>query len=196
MQLGNVITATKFIIQAFQCCNWETGQACRHYRHGLHDCGVFETSVWRNSVFLKQHDVTLTANCGFGNQNLMMHVHTSHKTAILIKPGYILWRKCPLVFPLMSYDCSDSTLWFTKLHVGCLQTSKGIPEDILSVKYDLVLLKMLFYIWTCIIKFRFSKPPSLRIVLNSSRDSSCSRDCSLLPADTEVHSIGLYLCDV
>ncbi len=30
----------------------------------------------------------------------------SHKTAILVKLGHILQRKCPLVFPLMSYDCS------------------------------------------------------------------------------------------
>ncbi len=33
-----------------------------------------------------------------------------HKTAILVKSGHILWRKCPLVFPLMSYNCSASTL--------------------------------------------------------------------------------------
>ncbi len=44
----------------------------------------------------------------------MMHVHTLHKTAILVKPGHILCRKYPLVFPLMSTDCSASTLWFTE----------------------------------------------------------------------------------
>ncbi len=27
-----------------------------------------------------------------------------HKTAILVKPGHILWGKCPLGFPLMSCD--------------------------------------------------------------------------------------------
>ncbi len=32
-----------------------------------------------------------------------MHVHMSHKTAILVKSGHILY---PLVFPLMSYGCS------------------------------------------------------------------------------------------
>ncbi len=35
-----------------------------------------------------------------------MHVHTSHQTAVLVTPGHISWRKCPLVFPLMFYDCS------------------------------------------------------------------------------------------
>ncbi len=35
-----------------------------------------------------------------------MHVNKSHKTAILVKLGHILQRKCPLVFSLMSYDCS------------------------------------------------------------------------------------------
>ncbi len=29
-----------------------------------------------------------------------------HKTAVLVKPGHILWKKCPLVFTLMSYNCS------------------------------------------------------------------------------------------
>ncbi len=35
-----------------------------------------------------------------------MHINTLHKKAILGQPDHILWRKCPLVFPLMSYDCS------------------------------------------------------------------------------------------
>ncbi len=39
-----------------------------------------------------------------------MHVNTLHKTTVLVKPGHILWRKCPLVFPLMSYDCSVCSL--------------------------------------------------------------------------------------
>ncbi len=29
-----------------------------------------------------------------------------HKTAVLVKPGHILRKKCPLVFPLMSCDLS------------------------------------------------------------------------------------------
>ncbi len=33
-----------------------------------------------------------------------MHVNMLHKTAILLKLGFILWRKCPLVFPVMFYD--------------------------------------------------------------------------------------------
>ncbi len=37
-----------------------------------------------------------------------MHVNMLHKTAILVKLGHILWRRCPLVSPLMSYDCSVS----------------------------------------------------------------------------------------
>ncbi len=32
--------------------------------------------------------------------------NVSHKTAILVELGHILWSKCPLVFPLMSYDYS------------------------------------------------------------------------------------------
>ncbi len=50
---------------------------------------------------LKQHYVTLTATHCFKKQNLTMHVNTLHKTAILVKTGHILQRKCPLVFPLM-----------------------------------------------------------------------------------------------
>ncbi len=41
--------------------------------------------------------------------------NTVHKTAILVKSGHILGRKSPLVFPLMSYGCSASTLWFTEV---------------------------------------------------------------------------------
>ncbi len=55
---------------------------------------------------LKQHYVTMTTTCGFEKQNKTLHINMLHKTAILVKPGHILWRKCPLVFPLMSYDCS------------------------------------------------------------------------------------------
>ncbi len=39
----------------------------------------------------------------------------SHKAAISVQPGHILQRKCPLVFPLMSFNCSASTLWFTEV---------------------------------------------------------------------------------
>ncbi len=37
--------------------------------------------------------------CNFGRE-------PSHETTILEKTGHILQRKCPLVFPLLSYDCS------------------------------------------------------------------------------------------
>ncbi len=43
-------------------------------------------------------------------QNFTMQVDTPHKTAILVKSGHILQRKYPLIFPLMFYDCSASTL--------------------------------------------------------------------------------------
>ncbi len=36
----------------------------------------------------------------------MIHVNTLHETSILVKLGHISQRKCPLVFPLMSSDCS------------------------------------------------------------------------------------------
>ncbi len=35
-----------------------------------------------------------------------MQVNMSLKTAISVTPGHILWRKRPLVFPLMFYDYS------------------------------------------------------------------------------------------
>ncbi len=50
---------------------------------------------------LKQHYVTLTATYCFKKQNEMMHINTLHRTAILVKQGHILRRKCPPVFPLM-----------------------------------------------------------------------------------------------
>ncbi len=55
---------------------------------------------------LKQHYVTLTTTPCFEKRNLTMHVNMSHKTAILVKSGHILQRKCPLVFSLMFDDCS------------------------------------------------------------------------------------------
>ncbi len=38
-------------------------------------------------------------------QNQKVQVVMSHKTVVLGKLGHILQRKCPLVFPLISYDC-------------------------------------------------------------------------------------------
>ncbi len=58
------------------------------------------------SVTLKQHYVTLIKTHCFKKRNLTMHVNTSHKTAIFVKPDHILQRKCPLIFLLMSHDCS------------------------------------------------------------------------------------------
>ncbi len=59
-------------------------------------------------VNLKQHYVTLTTTRGFEKWNLLMLINTSNETAILVKLGGVSWSKCRLVFPLMSYDCSDS----------------------------------------------------------------------------------------
>ncbi len=64
---------------------------------------------------LFHHYVTSSCTLRIWNRNLTMFITTQHKNAILVKPGYILCRNCPLVFPLMSYDCSASTLWFTKV---------------------------------------------------------------------------------
>ncbi len=55
-----------------------------------------------------KHYVTLTAPHCIEQQNL--YISTSHKTAILAKPGHILGGNCSLVSPLMSCDCSASTL--------------------------------------------------------------------------------------
>ncbi len=60
--------------------------------------------LWDNKVYwltngkrcLKQHYVTLTATHCFEKRNQTIHVSTSHKTAILVKPGHILLRKCRL----------------------------------------------------------------------------------------------------
>ncbi len=54
----------------------------------------------------KQQYVTLTATRSFEKQNLRMDSNMSHKTAIVVKSSHILRKKSPLVFPLMSYDCS------------------------------------------------------------------------------------------
>ncbi len=70
---------------------------------------------WTDSLdaqALKQRYETSTATRGFKKRNLTMHINTSHKTAILVEPGHILQRKCPLVFPLMSYKCSVSAAFY------------------------------------------------------------------------------------
>ncbi len=68
------------------------------------------TTNWQEVFVLKYitllHYVTLTAIRCFEKWNFTMHVNTLHKIAILVKPGHIFWRKFPLVFPLMSYNCS------------------------------------------------------------------------------------------
>ncbi len=112
----------------------------------------------------------------FKKWNLTMHVDVLHKTAVLVKPGPILWSKCPLVFPLMSYNCSvclppfifaeqslttaadaasvcrQPTCWFQNHRVETkqLQDVRGKPEDIFSVKYDPFLQK-LCDVLTCIV---------------------------------------------
>ncbi len=99
-----------------------------------------------------------------------MHVNTSHKAAVLVKLGHILRRKCPLVFPLMSYDFSVCLQPFILAELSptttrCCSCSFGLQaaymllsgtsvnhrveaeqsQDIISIKYDPVLLKLLFY---------------------------------------------------
>ncbi len=64
---------------------------------------------------IEQRYITLTATRGFEKLNLTTHVNMLHGTAILAKSGHILQRKSRLVFPLTSYDCSASTLWFTEV---------------------------------------------------------------------------------
>ncbi len=77
----------------------------------------------------------------------------SHKTAVLVKPGHILQRKCPAVFPLMPYDCFLSA----ELGQSSCTTSEGKLEDIFSVKYDPVLLKVLLCgtYWHALLSFIF-----------------------------------------
>ncbi len=100
-----------------------------------------------------------------------MHVNMSHKTVILVKLGHILRRKCLLVFPLMFDDCSvclqpfllaELSLAITRrcscsfglqaAHMLLLGTSvihrveAERSKDITSIKYDPVLLKLLFYV--------------------------------------------------
>ncbi len=99
--------------------------------------------------------------------NWKMYVNTSHQTTILVKPDLILQRKCPLVFPLMFDDCSaclepfilaelsPATTQCSFGHACCFQEPPWITElwqssrkDIISIKYDTVLLELLFYV-TC-----------------------------------------------
>ncbi len=73
---------------------------------GVHTItAIRKKAVFNNGALLKQHYVTLTTTHCFEKWNLTMRVNTLHKTAILVKPGHILHRKRPLVFPLMSYNC-------------------------------------------------------------------------------------------
>ncbi len=96
-----------------------------------------------------------------------MHVNTSHKTTILVKSGHILLRKCPLVFP---YDvrqllclkpfilvelspaatrCCRFSLQEAYMLLSRTSMNHRVEaeqsQDIISIKYDLVLLKLLFY---------------------------------------------------
>ncbi len=48
----------------------------------------------------------MTVTHGLEKRNLTMHFKMSHKTVFLVKSGHILLRKCPLFFPLVSYDSS------------------------------------------------------------------------------------------
>ncbi len=100
-----------------------------------------------------------------------MQVNTSHKTAISVKSGHILQRKCPLVFPLMFDNCAVCLQPFIIAELSpattrCCSCSFGLQAaymllsgasvnhrveteqslDIISIKYDLVLLKLLFYV--------------------------------------------------
>ncbi len=68
-----------------------------------------------HTVFVHAWKCLLKHNLQLRKQNLTMHVSKLHKTSILVKSGHILWRKGPLVFPLMSYHCSASTLWFMEV---------------------------------------------------------------------------------
>ncbi len=69
-------------------------------------------SAW-GGLFL--HCVTSNRELPFQNQNSTMHITMSPKAVILVRVSHILWRKCPLAFPLMSFDCSASTLWFMEV---------------------------------------------------------------------------------
>ncbi len=96
-------------------------------------------------LFVKATIRSLAESHSFRNETKPSYVT---QTAILAKPGHILRRKCPLVFPLMSYDCSIYVLPFiwqscpqkTSRYCSCnfgLRTSGGKPEDVSFTKYDL-----------------------------------------------------------
>ncbi len=137
---------------------------------------------------LKQHYVTLTTNRGFEKRNSTMHGHTSHKTALLVKLGHILCRKCSLVFPLMSYclqpfilaglspattrccSCCFSRQAAYMLLSGTSVNHRAeaeLSQDIRGKTRGLSLHKIwpgftkiavLYDVSTCIVKFCFSKP--------------------------------------
>lgn len=72
----------------------------------------------------------VTLGCGpqFWNLNLMMYLIRSLKTVILVKQGHILWRKCPLVFLLMSYDSCALTL----IHRGSWKHKGFLPRAVIE----------------------------------------------------------------
>ncbi len=70
-----------------------TEHVCLNLRRPVDVC-ICSVLLTKPTLYeLKQQFLTLTATHGY-------------KTAILVKSGHILQRKCPLVSPLMSYDCS------------------------------------------------------------------------------------------
>lgn len=65
------------------------------------------------------------------NQILTMYITTLHKTVIWVKPGHTGWRKCPLVFPLMSYDCSlNWSQLGDSLHTAAAVAAWGVLEGL------------------------------------------------------------------
>ncbi len=129
----------------------------------LLSCLVLQLSKWMKH--LKQHYVTLTTTRGFDKQNLMTPVNTSHKTAIFVEPGHILWRNVlwfSLWRPLtalpqlwdsrrflkatcrlpadQSSSCSSGSLSGTallnkRLQADSCRTSEGKPEYIFGTRF-------------------------------------------------------------
>ncbi len=86
--------------------------------------------------------------------NWTMHFNMLHKAAISVKSGQILCRKCPPL-PLVSYDCSASTLWFMEVpesNISAAWYSRNVEKKNVHAQMDpvgLMTVCQLFYYCCC-----------------------------------------------
>ncbi len=99
---SKIFTDCSFKPWLVQSSDWQKEGGKDHLSHFTRCC--VQILSCRNGM-LKQQYVPWPQPCGFEKWKLTMHDVLETK-AILVKLDHIFWRKCPLVFPLMSSDCS------------------------------------------------------------------------------------------